>query len=38
VADAVDDEGVERGRLRVDGAGAVGRVGDELGDHGIVVD
>ena len=38
VPDAVDDEGVERGRLRVDRAEPVGRVGDELGDHRIVVD
>ena len=38
VADAVDDESVERGRLGVDRAEPVGRVGDELGDHRIVVD
>ena len=38
MADAVDDEGVERGRLRIDRAEPVGRVGHELGDHRIVVD
>ena len=38
VADAVDDEVVERGRLRVDRGQPVGRVGHELGDHRIVVD
>ena len=38
VADAVDHEGVERGRLGVDRRQPVGRVGDELGDHRIVVD
>ena len=38
VADAVDDEGVERRRLGVDRGEPVGRVGDQLGDHRIVVD
>ena len=38
MADAVDDEGVERVRLRGDRRGARRRVGDELGDHRIVVD
>ena len=38
VANAIDHEAVERGRLRVDRAEPVGRVGDELGDHRIVVD
>ena len=38
VTDAVDDESVERGRLRVNRAEPVGRVGDELGDHRIIID
>ena len=38
MADAVDDEGVERPRLRLDGAWPVAGVGDELGDHRIVMD
>ena len=37
VLDAVDDEGVERVGLQVDGGLARGRMRDELGDHGIVV-
>src|SRR6185312_16063418 len=38
VADAVDYEGVEGGGLRVDGRFAPRRVGDELGDHRIVIE
>src|SRR5450631_2473452 len=38
VADAVDDKGVERVSLRVDCLLARGRVGDQLGDHRVVVD
>src|SRR6266700_612589 len=38
VADTVDIERIERGRLRLDGGGARGRMGDELGNHRIVVD
>ena len=38
MADAVDDESIERGRLGVDRAEPIGRMGDELGDHRIVMD
>ena len=38
VADAVDDKCIERVGLRVDRLLARGRVGDQLGDHRIVVD
>ena len=38
MADAVDDEFVERARLRRDRLGALARMGDELGDHRIVID
>jgi hypothetical protein len=38
VPDAFDDEGIERGRLRLDRGEPVGGVGDELRDHRIVVD
>ena len=38
VADAVDVERVERGRLRLDRGRARRRMGDELGDHRIVMD
>ena len=33
----VDDEGIERVRLQVDGRLARGRVRHQLGDHGVVV-
>ena len=36
--DAIDDEGIERLRLRIDRRLAIARVGDEFGDHRIVVD
>ncbi len=38
MADAVDDEGVERVRLRIDRAQPVGRVRHQLRDHRVVVD
>ena len=38
MADAVDIERIERGRLRLDRGGARRRVGHELGDHRIVID
>src|SRR5208282_2199557 len=38
VADAVDDEGVERVRLRLDRGFPVARVGHQLGDHRVVMD
>ena len=38
VADAVDIERIERGRLRLDRRGARRRMRHELGDHRIVID
>ncbi len=38
VADAVDGEGIERARLRLDRRLARRRVRDELGDHRVVID
>ena len=38
VTDAVDVEGIKRGRLRLDGGGARWRMGHQLGDHRIVKD
>src|SRR4051794_22354793 len=38
VTDAVDEEGIERGRLRVYGGGARRRMSHKLGDHRIVID
>ena len=37
VLDPVDDEGIERVGLQVDGGLARRRMRDELGDHGVVV-
>ena len=38
MADALDHEIIQGARLRLDGGEPVARVGDELGDHGIIID